>query len=140
MGLFFIIICSQLTFAFLWNSKEKKLFMADSTDRIKKEFLINFGRRLKVVWVLFFIVAAGFMSGFFGLTVMFMIVSFLALREFVSIMHLRSSDYWPPFLLFLYFFTVTIFLCHHRCTIFVPYFYTRICILNVTFAVHGRSR
>ena len=124
IGLFSIIICSQLTFAFLWNSKEKKLFMTDSTDRIKKEFLINFGRRLKVVWVLFFIVAMGFMSGFFGLTLMFMIVSFLALREFVSIMHLRSSDYWPlfcSFYIFLplqYFFVITDaqFLFH----IFIP--------------------
>lgn len=65
-----------------------------------KKFLLSMGRRFKVTWFLFILVALAFCFGYFGLTVFFMFVSFLCLREFVSIIHLKKSDYWSLFLSF----------------------------------------
>jgi phosphatidate cytidylyltransferase len=79
----------------------------------KTKFLDNFTRRLKMAWVMLIVMGLAFTLGFFGLTIFFMLVSFLALREFVSIMHLKPSDYWPifcSFYIFLplqYFFVLT---------------------------------
>lgn len=76
-------------------------------------YLTNFSRRMRMSWVIFIVLGIAFSLGFFGLTIFFMLVSFLALREFVSIMHLKPSDYWPifcSFYIFLplqYFFVVT---------------------------------
>lgn len=81
-------------------------------DNIGK-FLINFSRRLSMSWAMFIVVGFAFLFGFFGLTIFFMLLSFLALREFVSIMHLKPSDYWPMFCSFYiflplqYFFVLT---------------------------------
>jgi phosphatidate cytidylyltransferase len=63
-------------------------------------FLSNLGKRLKVSWVIFAVMGIAFSLQFFGLVIFFMLISFLAFREFVSIMHLKGSDYWPLFCAF----------------------------------------
>ena len=64
------------------------------------EFTLNYGRRFKVTWFLFFVLALAFCFGYIGLTIFFMFVSFLCLREFVSVIHLSRSDYWSLFVSF----------------------------------------
>ena len=63
-------------------------------------FLSNFGKRLKTSWVIFGITGIAFLFGFFGLVIFFLFVSFLGLREFLSIMRLKGGDYWPIFCAF----------------------------------------
>lgn len=119
--MFIILLMAQLLFALMFKKMKAGSF---DNSKIKKDFLINFGRRLKVVWALFFVLVISFSFGFFGITILFCLLSFLALREFLSIIHLRSSDYWPlfcSFYIFLplqYFFVLTDaqFLFH----IFIP--------------------
>jgi phosphatidate cytidylyltransferase len=78
-----------------------------------KDFILDFGSRLKTSWILYFAVMIPFCFGFTGMTLFFLLVSFLALREFVSVMHLKASDYWPIFCSFYvflplqYFFVLT---------------------------------
>ena len=111
IGLFFIMSFAQITFALLFKKHKKNNFSLET--RFKKDFLVNFGRRLKVSWTLFFILIIGFSLGKVGITLLFLLLSFLALREFMSIMHLRASDYWPMFCAFYiflplqYFFVLT---------------------------------
>lgn len=111
LGLFFVMAFSQMIFAIVFKRHKKSNFTLPS--KFKKEFLVDFGRRLKVAWTLYFILVLGFCLGKFGITLLFLLASFLALREFMSIMHLRASDYWPMFFSFYiflplqYFFVLT---------------------------------
>lgn len=75
----------------------------------KRDFLINFGRRLKIGWGLFLIGVLPFCFGYVGITIFFALVAFLALREFVSIIHLKASDYWPIFCSFYIFLPIQFF-------------------------------
>lgn len=111
ISLFFLMSFTQIIFALIFKSNKKNNFSIE--NKFTKEFLVDFGRRLKVAWVLFFIFVISFSLGKFGITIMFLLISFLALREFISIMHLRASDYWPMFCAFYiflplqYFFVLT---------------------------------
>lgn len=66
----------------------------------KKAYLLDVGRRFKFTWFLFILISVAFCFGYVGITIYFMIVSFFCLREFVSIIHLKKSDYWSLFLAF----------------------------------------
>lgn len=113
------LIIFSIVFGFLliaqcyWSLKVKSLAKISLEEETDIKYVTNFGRRLHMSWIMFFIVGFAFMFGFFGLTIFFMLISFLALREFVSIMHLKPSDYWPifcSFYIFLplqYFFVIT---------------------------------
>lgn len=68
------------------------------TDKFR--FLSNFGKRLKTSWVIFAVTGLAFLCGFFGLVIFFTFISFLALREFLSIVRLKGGDYWPIFCAF----------------------------------------
>lgn len=101
-----------------WKMKKLKEFKILNSDNMFDEnprfrFISNFGRRLQVAWILFFIMVLGFSLGTVGLTLLFIFISFIALREFVSVMHLKPGDYWPIFFSFYvflpaqYFFVMT---------------------------------
>lgn len=103
----FLIIFVCLTSAQVyWNiefSKQLKLRTEagevwQETERFK--FLSNFGKRLKTSWVIFAVTGFSFLLGFFGLVLFFTFISFLALREFLSIVRLKGGDYWPIFCAF----------------------------------------
>lgn len=103
----FLIIFVCLTISQIyWNvefSKQLKLRNSDLEhwqESDKFNFLSNFGKRLKTSWVIFVITAFSFLLGFFGLVLFFTFVSFLALREFLSIVRLKGGDYWPIFCAF----------------------------------------
>lgn len=103
----FLIIFLCLTVAQVyWNNEFAKQLKLRSesgidwieTDRFK--FLSNFGKRLKTSWVIFAATGLAFLLGFFGLVLFFTFISFLALREFLSIVRLKGGDYWPIFCAF----------------------------------------
>jgi phosphatidate cytidylyltransferase len=83
----------------LFNFRENRVISSPFGQK-NKDFLLNMGRRFKVTWFLFFVLALAFCFGYIGLTIFFMFVSFLCLREFVSVIHLSRSDYWSLFVSF----------------------------------------
>lgn len=113
LGVFFILSALQIFWElrFMYVRKNRQIGTEEGQDKIK--FMMNFRRRLKIAWVLFIIGMIPFGFGYLGLTIFFMLVSFLALREFVSVMPLKPSDYWPMFCSFYvflplqYFFVLT---------------------------------
>lgn len=115
-GIAFAFLFTQVCWNIAYSRMRKHLphiIVKPEEESNYTKFIMNFGRRLKVAWTLYFIVAISFCFGYFGITMLFMFVSFLALREFVSIIHLKGSDYWPifcSFYIFLplqYFFVLT---------------------------------
>lgn len=111
IGFIFLII-AQIYWSFKFK-KYNKIHPVVEEEAPYYKYLINFGRRLRMSWTMFIVLGIAFSFGFFGLTIFFMLISFLALREFVSIMHLKPSDYWPMFCSFYiflplqYFFVMT---------------------------------
>lgn len=106
ISVFFVLMACQITWI-IAHGRKKKWLANESTTEIMVEqrqqyfrFLSNFGRRLNVSWTVYFAFALAFLLGSFGITLLFLLASFLALREFVSIMGLKSSDYWPMFFAF----------------------------------------
>lgn len=103
---FLIIFICLTTAQIYWNiqfSKQLKLRTADGDqwqETEKFKFLSNFGKRLKTSWVIFAITGLAFLLGFFGITLLFTFISFLALREFLSIVRLKGGDYLPIFCAF----------------------------------------
>ncbi|MBX3568617.1 MAG: phosphatidate cytidylyltransferase [Rhizobiaceae bacterium] len=56
--------------------------------------LVNLNQRIKAWWVMVAIIAIAFFFGKDGMTVLFALISFAALREFVTLTHTRRSDHW----------------------------------------------
>jgi len=102
LTIFTCLVCAQI----YWNIEfPKQLKIRESAGDLWEEtkdyrFLSNFGKRLKTSWVIFAVTGLAFLFGFFGLTLFFTFISFLALREFLSIVRLKGSDYWPIFCAF----------------------------------------
>jgi phosphatidate cytidylyltransferase len=90
----------SINFKKISNIKQEQEKTNEWVETISYKFLTNLGKRLKISWVLFVIIGIAFLLGFVGLVIFFSLVSFLAFREFVSVMHLKASDYWPIFCAF----------------------------------------
>ncbi|WP_353644476.1 phosphatidate cytidylyltransferase [Mesorhizobium sp. WSM2239] len=56
--------------------------------------LINLNQRIKAWWVMVALIAIAFLFGKDGMIVLFALISFAALREFVTLTHSRRSDHW----------------------------------------------
>jgi phosphatidate cytidylyltransferase len=56
--------------------------------------LTNLNQRIKAWWVMVAVIAAAFLFGRDGMIVLFALISFAALREFVTLTHTRRSDHW----------------------------------------------
>ncbi len=56
--------------------------------------LVNLDQRIQAWWVMVALVAIAFIFGKDGMTVLFALISFAALREFVTLTHTRRSDHW----------------------------------------------
>lgn len=107
--LFFMMLGIQLFFAWTFKKRKQENFSSEAS-RLKKSFLVNFARRLKVAWVLYFILVVSFALGKVGVALLFTLISFLALREFISLIGLRASDYWAMFASFYVFIPLQYFL------------------------------
>lgn len=98
--LFLTLFIVNVGWYFVFSNYRENRIIASSFGQKNKDFLLNMGRRFKVTWFLFIILAIAFCFGYIGLTIFFMLVSFLCLREFVSVIHLNRSDYWSLFVSF----------------------------------------
>ncbi len=56
--------------------------------------LINLRQRINAWWVMVLAIAVAFFFGRTGMTILFALISFFALREFVTLTHSRRSDHW----------------------------------------------
>lgn len=56
--------------------------------------LTNLNQRIKAWWIMVALIAIAFFFGKDGMTVLFALISFAALREFVTLTHTRRSDHW----------------------------------------------
>jgi phosphatidate cytidylyltransferase len=56
--------------------------------------LTNLSDRISAWWVMVAILAIAFVFGMSGLVVLFAMISFFSLREFVTLAHTRRSDHW----------------------------------------------
>lgn len=56
--------------------------------------IVNLNQRIKAWWVMVAVIAVAFLFGKDGMTVLFALISFAALREFVTLTHTRRSDHW----------------------------------------------
>ena len=56
--------------------------------------LNNLNQRIQAWWVMVALIAVAFFFGKDGMTVLFALISFAALREFVTLTHTRRSDHW----------------------------------------------
>lgn len=90
VGLLFVVLFGVLALVsaggVLWNLRESR----SAVERVARE---RFGRDLRAVWfgaVLFWL---AWLSGAVGATLLFGVLAFLALREFVTLMHTRRSDH-----------------------------------------------
>ncbi len=55
--------------------------------------LVNLNQRIKAWWVMVAVIGLAFLFGHGGTTVLFALISFAALREFVTLTHTRRSDH-----------------------------------------------
>jgi phosphatidate cytidylyltransferase len=56
--------------------------------------LVNLNQRIKAWWVMVALIAIAFLFGKDGMIVLFALISFAALREFMTLTHSRRSDHW----------------------------------------------
>lgn len=56
--------------------------------------LVNLNQRIKAWWIMVALIAGAFLWGKDGMVVLFALVSFASLREFVTLTHSRRSDHW----------------------------------------------
>lgn len=56
--------------------------------------LVNLRQRINAWWVMVVLIAIAFLFGKDGMIVLFALISFAALREFVTLTHTRRSDHW----------------------------------------------
>jgi phosphatidate cytidylyltransferase len=62
--------------------------------------LENLRERLKAWWVMVALLSLTFVIGNAGILLLFAFISFMALREFLTLMHTRRSDHWALFAAF----------------------------------------
>jgi len=60
----------------------------------KSATLVNLNQRINAWWVMVALIAIAFFFGKDGMTILFALISFAALREFVTVTHTRRSDHW----------------------------------------------
>jgi phosphatidate cytidylyltransferase len=86
--------------------------------------LVNLNQRIRAWWVMVAILAVAFLFGKDGMTVLFALISFAALREFVTLTHTRRSDHWVLLGMFLVIIPVQYWLVwtawYGLFTIFIP--------------------
>jgi len=56
--------------------------------------LVNLNQRIYAWWIMVGVIGIAFLFGKDGMTVLFALISFAALREFVTLTHTRRSDHW----------------------------------------------
>ena len=56
--------------------------------------LVNLTQRINAWWVMVVAITVAFFFGRTGMTILFALISFAALREFVTLTHSRRSDHW----------------------------------------------
>jgi phosphatidate cytidylyltransferase len=56
--------------------------------------LVNLTQRINAWWVMVALMTVAFFFGRYGMTILFALISFAALREFVTLTHSRRSDHW----------------------------------------------
>ncbi|ESX12948.1 phosphatidate cytidylyltransferase [Mesorhizobium sp. LSJC264A00] len=56
--------------------------------------LVNLNQRINAWWVMVLAITVAFFFGRTGMTILFALISFAALREFVTLTHSRRSDHW----------------------------------------------
>jgi phosphatidate cytidylyltransferase len=89
VALLFVIVFGLLLAATIaWTLLSLREMSADSKSRHER-----FGRDLRAVWIGAVLFWLSWMSGAIGATLLFGIVSFLALREFITLMHTRRGDH-----------------------------------------------
>jgi phosphatidate cytidylyltransferase len=62
--------------------------------------LENLGDRINAWWVMTALLGLAFLTGRTGILALFAFVSFMGLREFLTLMHTRRSDHWALFATF----------------------------------------
>jgi phosphatidate cytidylyltransferase len=89
VALLFVIVFGLLLAATIaWTLLSLREMPAPSRERHER-----FGRDLRAVWIGAVLFWLSWMSGAIGATLLFGIVSFLALREFITLMHTRRADH-----------------------------------------------
>ena len=68
--------------------------MVRTTDPDKLTWIGQLNSRLQASWLILLLFAVGFALGEVALAVIFALASFFALREFVSLTPIKSSDHW----------------------------------------------
>ena len=63
----------------------------------------NLTARVKAWWVMVLLLGLGFAFGKVGVVVLFGLISFMALREFVSLSYTRRGDHWALAMVFFFF-------------------------------------
>ncbi|MER8922239.1 phosphatidate cytidylyltransferase [Mesorhizobium sp. M0802] len=56
--------------------------------------LVNLNQRINAWWVMVLAITVAFFFGRTGMTILFALISFAALREFATLTHSRRSDHW----------------------------------------------
>ena len=67
---------------------------ARTVDAVKLAWINQLNQRIRGSWAIVGVFALGFAMGGDSLTVVFALASFFALREFVALTSIRSSDHW----------------------------------------------
>ena len=88
--LFVIVFGLLLASTIAWTLMSLRDMAEPSRQRHER-----FGRDLRAVWVGAVLFWLSWMSGAIGATLLFGTVSFLALREFITLMHTRRGDQTP---------------------------------------------
>ncbi|HEU5293849.1 MAG TPA: phosphatidate cytidylyltransferase [Burkholderiaceae bacterium] len=84
VSLFGVLLVASIAW-FAWSLRE----LGEATQRRHERF----ARDLRAVWIGAVLFWLAWMSGAVGATLLFGIVSFLALREFITLMHTRRGDH-----------------------------------------------
>lgn len=84
IGLFVVLSTASLTAGILSMRAPKPLSAT----------LVNLTQRINAWWVMVALMTVAFFFGRYGMTILFALISFAALREFVTLTHSRRSDHW----------------------------------------------
>ena len=84
IGLFVVLSTASVTAGILSMRAPKPLSAT----------LVNLTQRINAWWVMVGLLTVAFFFGRYGMTILFALISFAALREFVTLTHSRRSDHW----------------------------------------------